>query len=241
MVLCRMADEKEEQIRARRSLGYESARPDLMALIPKSARNILEFGCSSGELGAAIKARQPARIHGVELSVAYAAQARTRLDWVDESSVESFLASGFPDDAPFDCLIVADILEHLVDPWTAMSQAVQLLSPGATVVMSLPNVLWGPGLLRVVRTGRWPRDPSGVFDGTHLRWFGLEDALDLLRQSGLEPRTVVPSFWKSGIRHFVKSKILWHSPLRRFQAAQYLIAAERLATTRVPPMTDSDG
>jgi hypothetical protein len=45
-----------------------------------------------------------------------------------------------------------------------------------------------------------------VFDGTHLRWFGLEDALDLLRQSGLEPRTVVPSFWKSGIRHFVKGK-----------------------------------
>jgi SAM-dependent methyltransferase len=235
-----MADENEEQVRALRSQGYESARPDLMELIPESARNILEFGCSSGELGAAIKARQPARIHGVELSVAYAAEARTRLDRVDESSVENFLASGVPDDAPYDCLIVADILEHLVDPWTAMSQAVQLLSPGATVVMSLPNVLWGPGLLRVVRTGRWPRDPSGVFDGTHLRWFGLEDALDLLRQSGLEPRTVVPSIWKSGVRLFVKRKILWHSPLRRFQAGQYLITAERPVATHVSETTDSN-
>jgi SAM-dependent methyltransferase len=233
-----MADGIEEQLRAQRAQGYESARPDLMALIPESARNILEFGCSSGELGAAIKARQSARIHGVELSVTYAADARTRLDRVDESSVEMFLASGVPDDAPYDCLIVADILEHLVDPWTSMSQAVRLLSPGAIVVMSLPNVLWGPGLIRVVRTGRWPRDPSGVFDGTHLRWFGLEDALDLLRQSGLEPRTVVPSIWKSGIRHFVKRKILWHSPLRRFQAAQYLITAERPVTPHVSDAPD---
>jgi SAM-dependent methyltransferase len=228
-----MVDDIEEPLRAQRSQGYESARPDLVALIPKSARNILEFGCSSGVLGAAIKARQPARIHGVELSAMYAADARTRLDQVDETSVEMFLARGVPDDAPYDCLIVADILEHLVDPWTAMAQATRLLSPGATVVMSLPNVLWGPGLMRVVRTGRWPRDPSGVFDGTHLRWFGLEDALDLLRQSGLEPRTVVPSIWQSGIRLFFKSKILWHSPLRRFQAAQYLITAERLVTTHI--------
>jgi SAM-dependent methyltransferase len=233
-----MAEGIEEQFRAQRSQGYESARPDLMALIPKSACNILEFGCSSGVLGAAIKARQSARIHGVELSETYAADARTRLDRVDESSVEMFLANGVPDDAPYDCLIVADILEHLVDPWTSMSQAVRLLSPGATVVMSLPNVLWGPGLIRVVRTGRWPRDPSGVFDGTHLRWFGLEDALDLLRQSGLEPRTVVPSIWNSGIRLFVKRKVLWHSPLRRFQAAQYLITAERLVTTHISGTPD---
>lgn len=227
-----MVDDSEEQLRAQRTQGYESARPDIMALIPKSARNILELGCSSGVLGAAIKVRQSARIHGVELSPSYAADARHRLDWVDVSSVEKFLTKGVPDDAPYDCLIVADILEHLVDPWTTLAQAAQLLSPGATVVMSIPNVLWGPGLIRVVRTGRWPRDPSGVYDSTHLRWFGLDDALDLLSQAGLEPRSVVPSFWVSGVRLFVKSKLLWNSPFRRFQAAQYLITAERALATQ---------
>lgn len=215
------------ELRQQRAHSYESSRPDVQSLVPIDARNILELGCSSGALGAAIKARQPARVHGVELSSDYSADARSRLDHVDQESVEAFLSRGRPSDAPYDCLIVADILEHLVDPWTALARAVELLSPGATVVMSIPNVLWGPGLWRVMRTGRWPRDPGGVFDADHLRWFGLEDALDLLRQSGLQPQKVVPSFWSSGIRHFVKAEVLWHTPFRRFLAAQYLITGTR--------------
>jgi len=215
------------ELRQQRSGGYESGRPDVQSLVPIDARNILELGCSSGALGAAIKARQPARVHGVELSLDYSTDARSRLDRVDQKSVEDFLSRGIPPDAPYDCLIVADVLEHLLDQWTALAQTVELLRPGATAVMSIPNVLWGPGLWRVIRTGRWPRDPGGVFDGDHLRWFGLEDALDLLRQSGLQPQKVVPSFWSSGIRQFLKAEVLWHTPFRRFLAAQYLITATR--------------
>jgi len=189
----------------------------------------LELGCSSGALGAAIKKRQDARIFGVELSPTYAADARGSLDDVFQGSVEDFLYCEAPASAPFDCLVAADVLEHLADPWAALVEASQLLGPDATVVVSLPNVLWGPGLLRIVLSGRWPRDAEGVFDSTHLRWFGLEDALDLLRQAGLEPDVVLPSFWSSGVRLFVKRSILWHTPLRRFLAAQYLVSARKPA------------
>ncbi len=208
-----MVDEEPEVLRLH---DYGTPRSDLHSLIPLTARNILELGCSVGALGTAIKLRQPARYHGVEISPEYARIARTCLDCVDEMSVEEFLSLGTPEDAPFDCLIAADILEHLVDPWTALFEAVQFLSLGATVVVSVPNVLWAPGLFRVVRTGRWPRDPVGVFDGTHLRRFGLEDALDLLRNAGLEPQ-IVPSLFLSDQARLKRLKsVLWRTPIRRF-------------------------
>jgi 2-polyprenyl-3-methyl-5-hydroxy-6-metoxy-1,4-benzoquinol methylase len=219
-----------EVLRSQRADVYESERRELHALIPIEARNILDLGCSTGALGMAIKARQQTRVHGVEMCSEYAAVARSRLDRVDELRIEEFLDRERPDDAPFDCLIAADVLEHLVDPWTALKRTVGLLTPEATVIVSVPNVLWGPGLLRIIRSGRWPRDAQGVYDGTHLRWFGLQDSIDLLVQAGIEPRHVEPSIWSNGVRFVLERRLLWHTPIRRFLAAQYLLVGTRSTT-----------
>jgi 2-polyprenyl-3-methyl-5-hydroxy-6-metoxy-1,4-benzoquinol methylase len=45
---------------------------------------------------------------------------------------------------PFDALIGADILEHLIDPRSTLPAYAALLEPGATVVVNLPNV--GPSI-----------------------------------------------------------------------------------------------
>jgi trans-aconitate methyltransferase len=187
-------------LRLLRAAGYESPRPEIQAHVPTSARNVLELGCSNGALGAAIKARQPARVLGVEISQEYADDARDRLDRVVVMDAEAFAAGQPPPEAPFDCLIAADVLEHLVDPWTTMARTVALLNAGATVIVSVPNVANWNGLLRIARTGRWPRDDVGVFDRTHLRWFGPQDAMDLVRGAGVNVRTIEPRYWVEGRR-----------------------------------------
>lgn len=161
---------------------------------------------------------------GVEISSEYASQAEQRLDRVVVADVASFLLGPVPAEAPFDCLVAADVLEHLIDPWAALARAVTLLSPGATAVVSLPNVLYWRGIYRVLRTGSWPLDDQGIFDRTHLRWFARDDALALLRQSGLRPLVVEPRYGASGWR------LLWRlvaarTPLDRFLAPQYVISA----------------
>ena len=40
---------------------YEFVRQELLALIPNSARRVLDVGCGAGRLGEALKARQTAR------------------------------------------------------------------------------------------------------------------------------------------------------------------------------------
>ena len=58
-----------------RALAYENPRPEVQALVPRSASTILDLGCASGALGAALRARQPCAVTGVEADPAYAAQA----------------------------------------------------------------------------------------------------------------------------------------------------------------------
>jgi 2-polyprenyl-3-methyl-5-hydroxy-6-metoxy-1,4-benzoquinol methylase len=206
--------------------GYETDRPDIQRHVPRDARRILELGCSSGALGAALKARQEVTVVGVEPSPEHAAEARERLDRVLALDAEAFLHAPRPPEAPFDCLIAADVLEHLVDPWSVLARMAELLSPGATVVVSLPNVTYWRGLLRVIRTGRWPLDAEGVFDRTHLRWFTRDDALELLRQAGLSAVDVEPRYWASGLGLLWRRAVA-HTPLHRFLPPQYVITARK--------------
>jgi 2-polyprenyl-3-methyl-5-hydroxy-6-metoxy-1,4-benzoquinol methylase len=206
--------------------AYESARPDVQAHVPAGARRILELGCSNGALGAALKARQDALVVGVELDPEYVREAAGRLDRVIEADAEAFATGPVPPEAPFDCLIAADVLEHLVDPWAALGGAVAMLAPGAAVVVSLPNVLFWGALARVLRSRRWPRDPDGIFDRTHLRWFGERDAVELLASAGLRDVRVYPRYWVEGAA-LRRRERLARTPLRPYLAPQHVLTAVR--------------
>jgi 2-polyprenyl-3-methyl-5-hydroxy-6-metoxy-1,4-benzoquinol methylase len=201
-----------------------TSRPDVQAVIPESARRILDLGCSTGALGAALKKRNGAFVLGVEIDPAYAQLAMQQLDRVVTEDAEAFLRKGPPQGESFDCLIGADVFEHLVDPWDALSRATTFLAPGSTVVISLPNVLHWRSLLRVVLKGRWPRDDEGIFDRTHLRWFTAADAVDLVEGAGLRLVTARPKYYTSGIR-LALTKVCERTPLRRFLAYQWLVVA----------------
>ena len=211
--------------RLRRAHAYESPREDVQRHVPLHASRILELGCSTGALGAALKCRQNAVVVGVEIDPDYASEARSRLDRVIVADVESFLDDPVPPEAPFDCLIAADVLEHLVDPWTALRRAVELLDRHATAVISIPNVLEWRGLWRLIRTGRWPLADAGVFDRTHLRWFTRDDALALVRQAGLRPLDLDPRYWGSDGKRLQPKRFIAKTPLDRFLPFQYIITA----------------
>ncbi len=166
--------------REARAAAYERARPEILEHVPATAARVLDLGCATGTTGAALKQRQPAHVTGIEIEPEYANEARTHLDEVITGDVSSPPATL----TTYDTLIAADILEHLPDPWTTLKHYAQHLTPGATVVISLPNVAHWSAYAYLAR-GSWPRKPEGIFDATHLRWFTLKDAKQLLQQAGL--------------------------------------------------------
>jgi methionine biosynthesis protein MetW len=177
--------------RAARAAAYERARPEILAHIPRTARRVLDLGCATGTTGAALKQRQAVEVVGVEREPEYAREAATRLDRVVTADLEALDSA---DLGRFDALIAADVLEHLVDPWTTLRRCAEALTPGGTAVVSLPNVGHWSTYAHLLR-GSWPRKPEGIFDATHLRWFTLRDAQALLAQADLQAHTVVRRGW----------------------------------------------
>lgn len=168
----------------------------------------------------------------MELDPGFAAAARERLDAVVEGDVEAVLAGRDPAlAAPFDCVVAADILEHLRDPWTALGRAAARLEPGGRAVVSLPNVRFFETFFELGVRGRWPRRESGIFDRDHLRWFARRDAVELLEQAGLEVRSVRALYRVRplGSRFDrVLGPVIGRVPgVREFFAFQYLIVGVR--------------
>ena len=187
------------ELRELRRGGCETARPEVQALVPRSATRILDLGCSSGALGAALKARQGAEVVGIELSSDYAAEAASRLDEVVCSDVaEALEAPG--ELGRFDCRDRGGRAGAPRGPVDGAAARGGLLEPGGAAVVSLPNVRYALTFWTLLRRGTWPRDPEGLFDATHLRWFTLADARELLEGAGLEIDAIEPLYWFHGWR-----------------------------------------
>src|SRR4051812_36860084 len=177
------------QERAARAAAYERARPEILVHVPATARRVLDLGCATGTTGAALKARQPAHVTGIELEPAYAQEAGQRLDEVITGDVEHAEPDG-----TYDTLIAADILEHLKDPWTALRRYAQRLDRHGTAVVSLPNVGHWSTYATPPRGGG-PRRPGAIFAPPPLRWSPPRAARGRLRQAGRDPPAVARRGW----------------------------------------------
>ena len=99
------------------------------------------------------------------------------------------------------------------------------LRPGGAVVVSLPNVahVW---VIANLLMKRWPRKSSGIFDRTHLRFFGKHDMVRLLEGAGLRVLRVEPYFTRfTAIR--IACLVLSLYVFRDYWARQFLLLAEK--------------
>ena len=167
--------------------AYTSPRPDVAAMVPRQAKKILDVGCSNGELGHGLLHDRPDRsVVGIERDPDYAARAALRLNFVICEDLDSLDWDALSRRHSFDCVIFADVLEHLVDPLSALSGARRCLEADGCVVLSLPNIRHVSCLWQIYFLGTFPRRSRGIFDGTHLRWFTIADARQLLKDAGYD-------------------------------------------------------
>ncbi len=172
-----------------REQAYTTPRPDVSSLVPDTALKVLDLGCSNGALGASLRQAVPGRrVWGIELDPEFARVAASRLDDVLCADLGALdWSQAFPG-ITFDCIILADVLEHLADPAATLHAARQRLQPGGCLVISLPNIRHVSAFFAIYVGGRFPQRQRGIFDSTHLRWFTLADARQLLAQQELEVR-----------------------------------------------------
>ena len=165
--------------------AYTTPRADISAMVPPNAASILDVGCSNGALGRSLKqAKQGREVSGIELDADFAAEARNYLRLVINADLNSMNWEEQLQGQTFDCIIFADVLEHLTDPVKCLSNARKHLAVGGCVIVSLPNIRHVSALASIFISGVFPRKDRGIFDRTHLRWFTLTDARALLQETG---------------------------------------------------------
>lgn len=176
---------------------YDNVNTTLLNLVEPSVQRICEFGCGAGALAKAIRKRHP-DVHyvGVELLEDQLMLAKDaldvsvccNLDLIRDWSQNEQLRSALPLNS-FDHVIFGDVLEHLYDPQNAMNQAALRLAIGGSALVCIPNVQhWS--VFAQLALGSWPQDDGGLFDRTHIRWFALNDMVQLLEKSGLVIETI---------------------------------------------------
>jgi 2-polyprenyl-3-methyl-5-hydroxy-6-metoxy-1,4-benzoquinol methylase len=164
--------------------AYSGPRNEVVALVPTDARRVLDVGCSVGAMGEVLRGQGRA-VTGIEANADFAARARKTLNRVIEGDVEAMARAGDDVGAPYDCVVFADVLEHLRDPWAVTRWGAGLLSENGSLVISVPNIRHAQMIRSVLGHRRWPYQDVGIFDRTHLRWFAYRNLDELLINTGM--------------------------------------------------------
>jgi GT2 family glycosyltransferase len=164
-------------------------RNDLINLIPENISqdnnnlNFLEVGCACGATLLKIKnIYKNANLYGIELnkSAAKIASQFAEILIGDVENLDIHYPKGF-----FNYILLPDILEHLKDPWTFLKKIKFYLDDNGSILSSIPNVMH-ISVIKQILNGRWQYSNAGILDKTHLRFFTLNEMIEMFTQSGFK-------------------------------------------------------
>jgi len=142
-----------------------------------SCKKILDVGCNTGLLGEKLINEKKCIVYGVDYSHNAIALAKKKLT---NALVFDLEKEGVPySNERFDIIIFGDVLEHLHNPGGALKKFKKLLSKDGIIIVSLPNVA-NINIRLDLLLGRWNYKPWGILDRTHLKFFTLNTAKELV-------------------------------------------------------------
>lgn len=154
-------------------------------------KRVLDLGCATGSLAKVLTARG-CTVVGVERDPEAAELAREHCHAVVVADLATTDLSELAELGPFDVVVAADVLEHLVEPARVLRAALGHLADGGYLVTSIPNVAHGSVRLALL-AGQFPYADLGLLDHTHLRFYTRESMIDMLVEGGATPIYVEPA------------------------------------------------
>lgn len=155
-------------------------------MVSANGSRVLDLGS-----GPAIVSSQFARLPGYRIVCAdmdldaLGAALAAGVDEVHEVDLDrSDWFAGLPREE-FDCIMLADVLEHLRQPQDLLESIVSqgFLAPGGRLVISIPNANH-ESIVGSLLAGDFAYTETGILDATHVRWFTLDSLSRLLESRG---------------------------------------------------------
>lgn len=214
------------------SAYFSNVRMDIISLLPADPRQkILEIGAGAGNTLLFIKENKlAAEVRGIELmDIPNSNQQHPSIDKFQIANIEKDDI-----DSPkeyFDVIICADVLEHLIDPWTVVDKIAKYLKPNGKLIVSIPNIREMKTMFALFFKADFKYDPAGgILDKTHLRFFCKKNIRQLLTTPALEPVYCTPNFLLKVVTEGRKRRIinlLTFGLLKDLLTVQYIFIAQK--------------
>jgi predicted TPR repeat methyltransferase len=212
---------------------FNVKRIEVLELIPKQCRRFLDIGCGTGATMQLIRERIPsAEITGVEInkSIRLPSSEKVISGDVNDQNIRNILVNN----SPYDCILMLDILEHLVDPWETLNFIKSLLCKEGVIILSIPNIANLKVIAPLVFWDDFKYSEAGILDKTHLRFFTQKSGINLVESAGLivsriqstGPSKISQIKSPAGVAAYILSTVTLRL-FERFIAHQYLIVAKR--------------
>lgn len=134
--------------------------------VPEGSR-VLDVGCSSGNFGEVLIHEKKCKVIGLDID---APDIKLAKEHLTDAFVRNIEHDDISDLGKFDIVIFADVLEHLLDPITALNKVKGILAPKGKILFSIPNMAHISIRLMLLK-GFFEYTPIGVLDRTHLHYY----------------------------------------------------------------------
>jgi 2-polyprenyl-3-methyl-5-hydroxy-6-metoxy-1,4-benzoquinol methylase len=173
-----------------------------------SGLRVLDLGAAGGHLGRAVRDRC-AFLAGVEPESGLLPDAREGYD--DWRACDALSAGAW--DAPFDVVVCADVLEHVLRPADLLERIRGWLKPGGVLLASIPNIA-NISVRASLLVGRFEYAPRGILDRTHVSFYTRSTARELLESNGFRVRACEPTAMPYELAFPAAAKPPWRDAVR---------------------------
>lgn len=157
-----------------------SSHMQILKLCGEGGARLLDIGCARGFLMGKLE-RQNWDVSGIEPHTEDAAIARAAGFSVLNCSVEDALSNTTES---YRGVVIADVLEHLVDPKGTLMACRSLIDSNGFIVISVPNIAHVSVQIQLL-LGRFNYSDSGILDRTHLHFYTKKTIVELVEKCGL--------------------------------------------------------
>jgi 2-polyprenyl-3-methyl-5-hydroxy-6-metoxy-1,4-benzoquinol methylase len=193
----------------------EQPNVSLLQFVGALRGRILDLGCGAGAWAELLRNVGGRELIGVDISAEACDAARPHYDAVLNSQIEEIDLEALGGEQ-FDVIVVADVLEHLYDPWRVLGSLRHWIKNEGQLVISTPNARYYKFWMRLAFFGDFLYDDAGGFmDKSHIRWFTKRSLTSAMNERGWEAvkwggawdrkRRVIGS-----LTHGIANQFLWH-------------------------------
>lgn len=155
---------------------YTNRRDDLISLVENfEFKSILEIGGGRFDTLKYLSKSKGRSGVGVD-PASFSTQSEDNCRFYNSVFDRDFIDNNI-DGEKFDLVIAGDVLEHILDTELFFQNVSAVLNEKGLVLISVPNIRQIRALFQIFIKGTFPRNETGLFDDTHLRWFCKSDLI----------------------------------------------------------------